>query len=471
MVFMAEQGHNHAGMWVFPKAEEITRDLAAKTTAMPRLFVMALIGAAVLFGLGIIGFIARAAIDGFDDYTAWGYYATGFFFVFMVTSAAPLAAVAFRFTKSHWRRPLTRVSELFAVVGIVNTILFIPLLLVLPAINNTVGGEHTLEIRRTIWFEVPIGAPYWWDMLAVAFLGVSSLGILWLTSMPDLAECRYTSTGWRRGFYRFLAGRWYGAKRQWEIQKAGIAIMGAFYFMFLIYVHFVLTTEFAQSLVPGWKDSIFPPSFSLMSFQASLGLILIILFAMRRYCGYQEYIGISTFWSASKLMLAFTLLWAYHTFAFFITFWFGRLEVEQNIIKYLFVQSYGALFVANLFFTFALPFLILLWNPVRKTAWGPALAGASALIGAFLYCIRIFVGSFNAGNIYGIGLDNVPAPVYPDIFDVFLLVGGIGAAALFYLATTKIIPIMSVWEVKEGTKYQKMGTLIRGEYLILAKPE
>ena len=54
---------------------------------------------------------------------------------------------------------------------------------------------------------------------------------------------------------------------------------------------------------------------------------------------------------------------------------------------------------------------------------------------------------------------------------ISLLVGGIGAAALFYLAATKIIPMMSVWEVKEGTKYQKMGTLIRGEYLILAKPE
>lgn len=469
---MAENGHNHAGMWVFPKAEEITGDMAAKTTAMPRPFVLAMSAAGVLFVLGVIGFIARAGIDGFNDYTAWGYYATSFFFVFMVTSAAPLAAVAFRFTKSHWRRPLTRVSELFAVVGILNAILFIPLLMVMPAINNPDQvGEHTLELRRTIWFEVPIGAPYWWDMLGVAFLGVTSLAILWLTSMPDLAECRYTSTGLRRKLYGFLAGHWYGAKRQWEIQKAGIAILGAFYFMFLIYVHFIISTEFAQSLVPGWKDSIFPPLFSLTSFQSGLGLILVVLYVMRRWYGYEEYIGISTFWSASKLMLAFTLLWAYHTFAFFITFWFGRLEVEQNIIKYLIVQSYGAVFVANLFFTFAAPFLILLWNPVRKTAWGPALAGVSALIGAFLFNLRIFVGSFNAGNIYGIGLDNVPRPVYPDVFDVFLLLGGVGAAALFYLAATKIVPLMSVWEVKEGTKYQSMGTFVRGEYLILAKPE
>ena len=51
------------------------------------------------------------------------------------------------------------------------------------------------------------------------------------------------------------------------------------------------------------------------------------------------------------------------------------------------------------------------------------------------------------------------------------VIGGIGAALFIYLLVTRIIPILSVWETKEGTKYQKMGTLIKGEYLILAKPE
>ncbi len=468
---MAEHGHYPAGMWVFPNAAEITGDMTARTRAMPTGFRRAVAVSGVLFALGVIGFIARAVSDGFSDYMPWGYFAAMFFFVFMVTGTAPLAAVAFRFTKSHWRRPLTRVSELFAVVGVVNTILFIPLLVLMPPIQNTVGGEHTLEIRRTIWFEVPIGAPHWWDFLGVAFLGIASLGILWLTAMPDMAENRANSTGFRRSVYNLLAGHWYGAKRQWEIQKAGIALLGAFYFMLLIYVHFILTTDYAQSLVPGWKDSIFPPLFSLTSFQSSLGLILIVLYVMRRWCGYEQYIGISTFWSASKLLLAFTLLWAYHTFAFFITYWFGRLEVEQNIIMYFFLGSYAGVFVANLILTFIAPFLILLWNPVRKTAWGPTLAGVCALAGALMFNIRVFVGSFNAGDIYAIFLDHVPAPVYPDVWDVFMVLGGVGFAALVFLAATKIIPIMSVWEVKEGTKYQSMQTLIRGEYLVLAKPE
>ena len=468
---MAENGQHHAGMWVFPRPEETTRDMAAKRAAMPSVFKLGMIAAALLTVLGIIGFAARAATDGFSDHTPWGYYAAGVMFVFMVTSAAPLAAVTFRFTKSHWRRPLTRVSELFAVVGILNVLLFIPLMLVYPAIWNPEITEHTLDLRRTIWFQVPIGAPHWWDMLGVAFLGVTSLAILWLTSMPDMAEGRHTATGFRKNLYGLLAGHWYGTKRQWEIQKAGIALLGAFYFMFLIYVHFVITTEYAQSLVPGWKDSIFPPLFSVASFQTGLGLILVILYAMRRWGGYEEYLGVSTFWSASKLLLAFTLLWIYHTFAFVITYWFGRMEVEQNILKYFFIDSYGWVFIGNFLFTFVTPFLILLWNPVRKTAWGPALAGVSALVGGFLFNLRVFVGAFNAGDIYSFGLDHVPAPAYPDLWDVFMVIGILGAAALVYMTACKLIPMISVWETKEGAKYQSMQTFIRGKYLVLAKPE
>lgn len=460
-------------MWVFPSPEGITRDVAGKMSSTPRMFSLVMTGAGILLILGIIGFVARGVDDGFGDHEPWGYYAAIFSFIFMVTGAAPLAAVAFRFTKSHWRRPLSRVSEMFAVLGVFSTLMLIPLLVVMPSINNPVQPvpAEQLELRRTIWFEVPIGAPLAWDILGLIFLAICSLGILWLSALPDLAECRLTATGFRRRIYSFLAGHWFGTKRQWNHQKAGLALLGAFYFMLLIFVQFIIASDYAMSLVPGWKDSIFPPLYSLTSFQSSLGTILVILFILRRWGGYGDYIGVSAFWSASKILLGFTLLWAYHTFAFFITFWFGRLEVEQNIIKYLFIESYGGAFAANLFFSFVAPFLILLWNPVRKTAWGPALAGLSALSGAFLFNLRLFVGSFNAGDLYGIGLVKVHGPAWPDVWDVFMVIGGLGLAIFVYMLASKIIPILSVWETKEGTKYQKMDTLIRGEYLVLGKPE
>jgi len=115
---MAEHsnGRSPAGMWVFPQADQITAQVMERTTRRCKPYTIALVVAALLAALGVVGFLLRVAADGLDNYNAWGYYMAAFSFVFMVTSGAPLATAAFRFTKSHWRRPLSRVAELFAVV-------------------------------------------------------------------------------------------------------------------------------------------------------------------------------------------------------------------------------------------------------------------------------------------------------------------------------------------------------------------
>ena len=465
-------GGHYPGMWVFPNPRVMTRDMAEKVSSMPRAFTLALLASFALLVLGVVGFVARATVDGFDDRAPWGYYMATFSFIFMITSGAPVAAVAFRFTKSHWRRPLSRVSELFAVVGIFNILMFIPMMIVLPPIlNPNPGHGHDLDIRRTIWFEGPIGAPHAWDLAGVVGLAVTSMLILWLSAVPDMAERRLTATGFRGAVYRTLAGHWYGTKRQWNAQKAGLAMLGAFYFMLLVFVQFIISSDYAQSMIPGYKDAIFPVFYTLTGFQCALSLCLIVLYVMRRWGGYGEYYGKSVFWAASKVQLGLTLLWAYHLFSFFITYWYGRLLVEENVIRYLMGNSYGGVFAANVALSFVIPFLLLLWNPVRRSAWGPPLAGLSALAGALMFSIRIFVGGANSGNVYQAFLVEVPPPVYPDVWDIFIVIGGIGGAAFIYMLATRVLPLLSVWEVKEGALYQRMARFIRGEYLVLAKPE
>jgi molybdopterin-containing oxidoreductase family membrane subunit len=436
---------------------------------------MALVVTGILFVLAIIGFVVRAADDGFDEIGPWGYYNAVFSMIFMVTSGAPLAACAFRFTKSHWRRPLSRVAELFSIVGILNLLMFIPMMIFLPSLDNPAGVvEGQMELRRSIWFEGPIGAPLAWDFVGVAFLVITAMAILWTSAVADMAESRSTATGFKGWLYRRLSGGWYGTKRQWNVQKAGLALLGAFYFMTVVFMHFVFSSDYAQSLIPGWKDSIFPVIYTVTSFQVSLGAILVALFVLRRWGGYEGYIGKSTFWSASKVLLGITLLWIYHMFAFFITFWYGRLEIEQNIIQYLITDTYSIIFILNALFSFVLPFAVLVWNPVRRTDWGPALAGLLVVIGGLLFNIRIFVASANAApgeKLYAFFMEHVPAPVYPDVWDVFMVVGGLGGAVFIYLLSTRILPVLSLWEVKEGTLYQKWGKLFRGEYQILGKPE
>ena len=129
------------------------------------------------------------------------------------------------------------------------------------------------------------------------------------------------------------------------------------------------------------------------------------------------------------------------------------------------------LFLGNFVFSFVTPFLMLIWNPLRRSDWGPTLAGCSALFGSLLFNLRTFGAAFNTGEHFEFALSRVPAAVWPDLWDIFIILGGLGLVALVYLLAAKVIPLMSIWEVKEGALYQKMDTFIRGEYMVLAKPE
>ena len=249
--------------------------------------------------------------------------------------------------------------------------------------------------RRTIWFEVPIGAPIWWDIFAVIGLVFCGLAILWVSARPDMAAVAERGTGWRTRLLSRLSMGWRGTERQWKLQAASLALLGAFYFMLLVFVHTLVSLDFALSLVPGWKDSIFAPYHALTGLQAAGGTVLVTLFIMRTFGGYREYIGMDPFWSLGKILLGLTLLWGYFWFSEFMTFWYGRDPTEQTVIKLVMMESYRTAFLLNVVFSFILPFGILLWNGLRRSIIGPTIAGASVVLGTLFMMIRLYVPAFN----------------------------------------------------------------------------
>ena len=417
----------------------------------------------LLFGLGVVGFVARAVLDGFDERQPWGYFAATMAYLLTVFVSAPLVAVAFRLTGAHWRRPMVRIAELYSVVGVLVVVMFIPLLFLVPSAMN----------RRTLWFQgdslgslgkIP-GAPHIYDLLALVTVVVAGLGLLLFSARADRMKIRS-----RVGE---PVGRWLGSQKQWTVLWKGLIWLGGLYFGMLIIAVALISVDFSMALVPGWRDAIFPAQQALGSLHAGLAVTILTLYVLRRYGHMERYIHMEHFWAASKILLALSILWFYFWWSGFIVFWYGRTPVEQNLLDLLMFKTYRWYFYLAFGLSFLAPLLTLLWNSVRRSTFGPALASVFILTGLLFDKMRVYVAAFSIpdADINNIGLEVLPATNYPDVFDLMMVAGGISGAVFLFLLAARVIPIMSIWEMSQGIRLRTVRRFLRIDMVVLGKSE
>jgi hypothetical protein len=408
-----------------------------------------------------------------------------------------------RMLRSHWRRPITRASELFTVVGILSTLLYIPLVLMLPPTGHFApvaeagpcspgltelsglpwasDGCQVID-RPSIWWGT-WGSPQLPGLLAVLSLAAVGFMLLIVSAWPDLATYRRTATGVAKGWLGALAlgVQWVGSERQWAVQKAAIHSLGALYFFNLIFVQTVLISDFGMSMVPRWVDSIMPATQGVNGIQAGLACVIIASYCLWRWGGMRNYIALDQFWACAKLLLAFSLLWFYFWFSGFIIYWYGRQPGEIGVLGTLMFQSYRPAFVLAFLLCFVAPFLVLVWNGVRKSMIGPVIASVIVLVGAFFDKVRLYAASFHTADLQPDALTSahpdpilvseLPRMLVPGLPDIMMIVGFIGGAVFIYLAAMRVFPAVSIWHIQEGMLYRKMVPYLKTHILLMGKPD
>ncbi|MEK7215488.1 MAG: NrfD/PsrC family molybdoenzyme membrane anchor subunit [Chloroflexota bacterium] len=437
----------------------LTRDVLGKFSRPQGTGLLVVSGVLVL--LGIAGFAMRLS-GGFSDRGAWGYYAAIYVFLLSTAAAAPILAVATRLTKGYWRKPLVRMAEMFTTVGILSVAMLIPILGVLPSIEG----------RTTFWMAWPDHRWYPQLSLVAGVLGLTicGLGLLFISAKPDLAAARDHVPGAGRGFGAWLATGWAGTPHQWRIVRQGVTYLGIFYLMMLVGVHFVVSVEMAITLVPGWRDPIFPAYHAISSLQAGLAMLVLTLGILRAN-GYKEYLALDQFWNPGKLLMSFSMLWFYFWWSGFIIFWYGRTAPEEGVMMtVMFGPTFGA-FIVGFLCSFAVPLLMLMWNPVRVSFKGPVIASAVILVGNLFDRIRIYEGSFLVTQQGGHFVEHIPATRMPDVADLLVAIGVVGGIMFIYLIGMRIIPLLSLWELKEGQLLTETRHILGAEVVVIAKPE
>ncbi len=459
-----EAEHNALPAQVAP--DVVARELVATTMGASGRFKAIAWTLGVLSIAGIVALVLKW-LDQSDDSTRWGYVAALLSFLLSVAGGAPMVAMAPVLAKANWVRPVTRIAAMFSFASVVTIITLIPLVGILPPLV-TEGAR-----RRTIWFEAPDYSPHIWSIVGLVLLLITGIGLFYSAAIPDFASMRDHSSGWRQRLGKRFARGWVGTDSQWRTLRMRIGMFGTFYFLILVFVNFLITTDFGQSLVPGWRDAIFPMYHSISSFQAGVAGIVIALWAARRYMHLEKYVHVDAFWSLGRLLFALTLLWVYFFYSSFIVFWYGRSATDISTLDLLIRGPMMYAFIAAITLIWFVPWWILIWNKVRRSVNGMAIGAAVILVGVLIDRIRIFVPAWSVppDQIHQRWLEKIPDTIYPDVFDILIMAGGISLAVLIILLMTRVIPVLSVWQVQEFNLLSKPIKYVRGQATMIAKPD
>ncbi len=444
-----------------PTHQEVARDVLARFSDLGARYWGWVTVLAFLFVLGIVGFIIRLT-EGLDDGSRanWGYFVATMAFILTTFTAMPVISAGLRLTKANWRRPFTRVTENMAITSLILVLMLIPALIALPSIEG----------RLTIWFEFPLGAPGLWDVLGYGSLAVIGLALLWTVALPDLAAARdHLPPSARQRLIKWLSLGWVGGSRQWRVLYKGSLLLGGFYLLTYPLVQTLMISDFHHGLIPGLKDAIIPATVVVNGLQGAVGMTLVTMYLMRRMGGYENYFSVEQFWALSKPLLAFSLLWFYFWWASFITFWYGRQPGESEVIRLLVLDEYRGALMASFFLNFLGPLIALVWNPVRRSIWGPALVGGGIILGALVNQVRLYVSAFSVADPTQHVMDPRPATQWPEAPDILIMVGAISGCVLLFMLVSKIIPVVSIWEVGEGLRLVKVRRYLNRYARVIAK--
>lgn len=406
-------------------------------------FLMAVVAfGAVGFGWQIYRGIG---VTGLNRPVFWGFYITSFVFWIGISHAGTLVSAILRVLNVEWRRPLTRAAEAMTLFALMIGGLF-------PIIHLGRNWRFywmiPLPNERGLWPN--FRSALMWDLLAIlTYITASSL-FLFLPLVPDLATARDRTRGLRRKIYGILSLGWRGTQQQWHRLHLAMRVFTIVVIPIAVSVHTIVSWDFGMTLVEGWKSSVFGPYFVIGAIYSGIAALITVLILVRRSMGLDEYLTLRHFDRLGKVLLAVTVLWFYMFWAGFLTDWYGGNAVAKLIQHEHLVGPFAPLFWTMMVANVAVPFLFLWFRRVRTSM--AAMMVISLLVNVGMWIERFLI-VVTSPMINSVSYDwGSYTPQWPEIA---IALATFAAFALLYLIFSKALPLISLWEVKEGWRVDR----------------
>jgi molybdopterin-containing oxidoreductase family membrane subunit len=369
----------------------------------------------------------------------WGFYVTNFVFWIGISHAGTLISAILRLVNAGWRRPVTRCAEVITAFALMIGAMFPIIHLGRPWLFFWLMPYPS---GRLIWPN--FRSPLVWDFFAISTYLTGSVLFLVLPMIPDFALVRDKTTGFRRKVYGTLALGWQGTTKQWHRLESAMQIMAIAIIPVAVSVHTIVSFDFSMAPVPGWHSTIFGPYFVAGAIFSGIAALIIAMAGLRKFLHLEDYLHPIHFENLGKLLLMMSMLWAYFVFAERLTTWYGNGTSEMNVFWATQRGSYAPLYWLMVICNFVIPFPILALRKTRTIA-GCVIASCGVVVGMWLERFLIIVPTL--GHKY---LPYSWGTYEPSRAEIMIMISTFAAMGLLYTLFAKLVPIISIWELKVG---------------------
>ena len=370
---------------------------------------------------------------------SWAFDIINFVWWIGIGHAGTLISAILLLLKQNWRTSINRFAEAMTIFAVMCAGLY-------PLLHT---GRPWLDywlfpFPNAMGIQQQFRSPLLWDVFAIStYATISSL--FWFVGLiPDLAVLRDKAVKpIARRIYGLLALGWRGSAQHWRRYRIAYIVLAGLSTPLVLSVHTIVSFDFAESLIPGWHTTIFPPYFVAGAIYSGFAMVLTLCIPLRKAYDLEGFITARHLNNMAKVMLAMGLVVGYGYGLEAFTAWYSANPHEMgmfiNRTTGPMAWSYWALIACNI----VIP-QVLWFRRARRNVVVLFLVSIVVNVGMWLERFVIIVTS-----LYRDFLPSSWDTYVPTIWDFGMFFGTMGFFLLLFLLFVRFVPVISIAEISE----------------------
>jgi Ni/Fe-hydrogenase subunit HybB-like protein len=370
----------------------------------------------------------------------WAFDIINFVWWIGIGHAGTLISAILLLFKQEWRTSINRFAEAMTIFAVICAGLF-------PLIHT---GRPWLAWYWLFPYPNVMGlwpqfkSPLIWDVFAVTTYFTVSLMFWFVGLIPDLATFRDRVTHpLLKRIYGVAALGWRGSARHWARYETAYLILAGLSTPLVLSVHTVVSFDFSVGIIPGWHATIFPPYFVAGAVYAGFAMVLSLGIPLRALYKLHDFITSRHIENMCKVMLVTGLVVVYGYMSELFFGWYSGNEYERFMLKNrIYYGPYSWTYWLLLLCNFIVPQV--LWSKRMRHHLGVIFTVVMFInVGMWLERFVIIVTSLHR--------DFLPSSwemYYPTRWDFLTLAGTIGLFLTLMFVFVRVLPMISIFEVR-----------------------